>query len=95
MHPYCPLSWCCTYSMGPHEGERITGVTTMYVDEALDEGDIILQSEVPILSSDTMGSLHDKLSSAGAELLLETVEKISSGTAPEHLNPKKEPPCPL
>ncbi|NLP18757.1 MAG: methionyl-tRNA formyltransferase [Firmicutes bacterium] len=78
-----PIQWALM------KGERITGVTTMYVDEALDEGDIILQSEVPILSSDTMGSLHDKLSSAGAELLLETVEKISSGTAPRTPQPEK------
>lgn len=78
-----PIQWALL------KGEEITGVTTMYVDEALDEGDIILQSELAILPTDTMGSLRDKLARVGAELLLQTVAKIESGTAPRTPQPEK------
>ncbi|NLJ33297.1 MAG: methionyl-tRNA formyltransferase [Firmicutes bacterium] len=78
-----PIQWALL------KGEEVTGVTSMYMSEGLDEGDIILQSEVAILPTDTMGSLHDKLACTGAELLLETVAKIKSGTAPRIPQPEK------
>ncbi len=78
-----PIQWALL------EGERMTGVTTMYVSEALDEGDIIMQSEVPILSMDTFGSLHDKLAHIGAKLLLNTIARIRSGTALRIPQPQK------
>ncbi|MBM7555508.1 methionyl-tRNA formyltransferase [Halanaerobacter jeridensis] len=64
------------------EGEDVTGVTTMQMDEGMDTGDIILQEEVEIIPQDTVGSLHDKLATTGANLLLETLEQIEAGTAP-------------
>lgn len=64
------------------EGETVTGVTTMYMGPGWDDGDIILQSEEPILPTDTAGSLHDRLMVLGAELLAETVRQIERGTAP-------------
>ena len=63
-------------------GEEVTGVTTMQMDEGMDTGDIILQEEVKIIPQDTVGSLHDKLATTGANLLLETLTKIDAGTAP-------------
>lgn len=63
-------------------GEKITGVTTMFLDEGLDTGDMILKKEVPIQAEDTVGDLHDRLSAAGARLLIDTLDLISRGQAP-------------
>jgi methionyl-tRNA formyltransferase len=63
-------------------GETVTGVTTMYMDEGLDTGDIILQRAVPIEPEDDAGTLHDKLARVGAELLVETLRRIEAGDAP-------------
>jgi|HigsolmetaAR203D_1030402.scaffolds.fasta_scaffold08633_2 methionyl-tRNA formyltransferase len=63
------------------EGEKVTGVTIMYMAEGLDTGDMISRVEVPIEDDDHAGSLHDKLSSAGARLLAETLPRILDGTA--------------
>jgi len=61
-------------------GDKVTGVTTMVMDEGMDTGDILLQSEVPIGTEDTCQTLHDRLADLGAGLLLETVEKMKSGS---------------
>lgn len=58
------------------EGKKMTGVTIMYMVEKLDAGDILTQVEVPISETDHVGSLHDKLSKAGANLLAETLPKL-------------------
>jgi len=63
-------------------GEEVTGVTTMYMDEGMDTGDMILKEEVEIIPQDTVGSLHDKLATMGADLLIETLEQIEAGSAP-------------
>lgn len=63
-------------------GESITGVTTMYMDEGLDTGDIILQEEVAIEPTDNAGDLHDRLAVIGARLLCTTMERLSAGQAP-------------
>lgn len=60
-------------------GERTTGVTTMFIDEGMDTGDIILQREVPIADEDTSLTMWKRLSDIGAELLLDTVELIARG----------------
>ncbi len=59
-----------------------TGVTTMYLSEAWDAGDIILQQPLTIESTDTAGSLHDRMMRIGADLLVETLLQIAKGTAP-------------
>lgn len=64
------------------EGERVTGLTTMFMDEGLDTGDIILQRPVEIRPEDDAGSLHDRMAREGAELLLETVRLLQEGRAP-------------
>lgn len=61
------------------QGKSKTGVTIMYMVEKLDAGDMIAKIEVPIEESDHTGSLHDKLSKAGAELLSETLPKLLAG----------------
>jgi len=54
-------------------GDRETGVTTMFLNERLDAGDIILQRSEPIRADDTSGTLHDRLAKIGADLLVETL----------------------
>ncbi|CAM4252647.1 methionyl-tRNA formyltransferase [Paenibacillus tarimensis] len=61
-------------------GETVTGVTIMYMAEGLDTGDMISRAEVPIGEDDTSGTMFEKLSKAGAELLLETLPSIVNGT---------------
>jgi methionyl-tRNA formyltransferase len=61
------------------QGKEKTGISIMYMVEKLDAGDIISQVEVSILEEDNVGTMHDKLSSAGAKLLSETIPLIISG----------------
>jgi len=63
-------------------GDQVTGVTTMYLSEGWDDGDVILQDKEPILPTDTAGTLHDRLARKGAALLDETLSLISAGRAP-------------
>lgn len=59
-------------------GDQETGVTTMFVDEHLDHGDIILQRRELIRPDDTSATLHDRLAKLGAELLVETIKLFAS-----------------
>lgn len=61
---------------------RKPGVTTMYMNEKMDAGDIILQKEVEIRDDETTGELWEKLAKMGASLLINTLEKIENNTAP-------------
>ena len=63
-------------------GDRETGVTTMYMDEHMDNGDIILQRAQLIHADDTSATLHDRLAKLGAVLLTETVMLIAEDKAP-------------
>ncbi|MBQ3562516.1 MAG: methionyl-tRNA formyltransferase [Clostridia bacterium] len=67
-------------------GDKVTGVTTMLMDEGIDTGDILEVLEVPIEDSDTGGSLFDKLCKEGAKLLSSTLTGLVSGT----VTPKKQ-----
>jgi len=71
-----PIQWAIL------NGDKETGVTTMYLDEQMDSGDIILQEKVTINDNETSGELWDRLSKIGAKLLVETLSKIESGEAP-------------
>ena len=62
-------------------GEKVTGVTTMYMDIGMDTGDMILKEEVSIGEDETTGELWDKLSEVGAKLLVKTLKQIEDGTA--------------
>lgn len=61
-------------------GDKETGITIMYMGEGMDSGDIISQSKIDILDSDTAESLFDKLSVLGSNLLKETLPSIINGT---------------
>lgn len=61
------------------DGKRVTGITTMMMAAGLDTGDMLLKCEIEIGENDNFEAIHDKLSFAGAELLIETVEKLEKG----------------
>lgn len=69
-----PIQWCL------FNNDDVTGVTIMYMDEGMDTGDIIKIKEIPILDSDNVGALHDKLSKLGCDLLLEVLPTIFNKT---------------
>lgn len=68
-----PIQWAVL------NGEKVTGMTTMYMDEGLDTGDILLKAETQIGEDETSGELFDRLSAMGAQLLLETLQKLEKG----------------
>jgi len=68
-----PINWAII------NGEKITGVTTFFINELIDTGDIILTQEVEITESMNAGDLHDKLMIVGAELISQTLDSISIG----------------
>lgn len=65
-----PIQWAVI------NGDKVTGVTTMLMNEGLDTGDILLTREINTDAKETGGSLFDKLSAVGAELMLETLEGL-------------------
>ena len=69
-----PIQWSII------DGEEVTGVTTMQMDEGLDTGDMLLKTEVVMDEKETGGSLHDKLAEAGAKLCIETLEALQNKT---------------
>ena len=71
-----PIQWAVL------NGDKTTGITTMYMDEGMDTGDMILKQEVEIGEDETTGELWNRLAKVGGELLAETLEKIEQGTAP-------------
>lgn len=68
-----PINWAII------NGEKETGVTTFFIEESVDTGNIILQARVPIGENETAGELHDKLAEIGAEIVLHTVRLIEMG----------------
>jgi methionyl-tRNA formyltransferase len=70
-----PINWAII------KGEQLSGITTMYMDEGLDTGDIILKKEI-LIEDKTAGQLHDEMAWAGANLLRETLELIERNEAP-------------
>ncbi|MBQ2937715.1 MAG: methionyl-tRNA formyltransferase [Clostridia bacterium] len=63
-------------------GDKKTGITTIYMDVGMDTGDMILKEEVEIGEDETTGELWDRLSKIGGNLLVETLKQIENGTAP-------------
>ncbi len=69
-----PIQWAIA------RGETVTGVTTMRLDEGLDTGDILLRREVPIGAAETAEDLYPKLSQIGAEVMIQTLLGLESGS---------------
>ena len=62
-------------------GETETGVTTFFLDDQVDTGQMLLQARTPILPEDDAGALHDRLAAIGAEIVLHTLRLIEMGKA--------------
>lgn len=69
-----PINWALI------NGETKTGVTSMLMNEGMDTGDILIQREVEITEGDSAGTLHDRLSEIGSEVILETLDGLEKGT---------------
>ena len=69
-----PIQWAIL------DGEAVSGVTTMQMNEGLDTGDMLLKTEVVLEEKETGGSLHDKLAQAGAALCVETLKGLEEGS---------------
>ena len=80
-----PIQWAVI------DGEPESGVTIMKMDTGLDTGDMITKVVVPIEKDETGGSLFDKLSEAGAKLLVDTLPSIADGTAVYEKQPEESP----
>lgn len=80
-----PIQWAVI------DGEPETGVTIMRMDEGLDTGDMISKVTVSVSADETGGSLFDKLSEAGAKLLVETLPSLEEGTAVFEKQPEESP----
>lgn len=68
-----PINWAII------NGETITGLTTFLLQKKIDVGDIIMKRQVAIKPDDDFGSLHDRMSLAGADLLLESIDALEQG----------------
>lgn len=79
-----PINWAII------NGETKTGVTTFFIDEKIDTGEIILQKEIPIKEDETVGQLHDTLMYLGANLVTETVDLIAKGNVKTTKQPELE-----
>jgi methionyl-tRNA formyltransferase len=77
-----PINWAII------NGETITGVSTFFLDEHIDTGEMILQEEVNILPDETAGELHDKLMHLGSDLVIKTVGLIKKGSVKTIPQPK-------
>lgn len=69
-----PIQWAVI------NGDKVSGVTTMQMDEGLDTGDMLLKEEIVLDEKETGGSLHDKIADAGARLCIETLKALEQGT---------------
>ena len=77
-----PIQWAIL------NGDKKTGVTTMYMSEGMDTGDMILKEEVEIDENETTGMLWERLSKIGGKLLVKTLEKIEDGTVTREKQPQ-------
>lgn len=84
-----PIQWSVI------NGDKITGVTTMYMNEGMDTGDMILKQKVEIGEDETTGELWERLSKIGADLLVKTVDLIEKGIAPRTPQPENFSMAPM
>lgn len=75
-----PINWAII------NGEKVTGVSTFFIDEKIDTGEMILQKEVELNEDENVGQLHDRLMQTGAELVVETLKLIKNN----EVNSKKQ-----
>ncbi len=84
-----PIQWAVL------NGDKKTGVTTMFMNAGMDTGDMILKEEVEIGKDETTGELWDRLKTIGANLLIKTVKEIENGTATRTKQPEEGTMAPM
>lgn len=73
-------------------GEEKTGATTFFINEKIDEGNILLQEEIPVLENENAGSLHDRLMEMGSKLVVKTLDGLAENSIVEKPQPEVEHP---
>lgn len=73
-------------------GEKKTGATTFFINEKIDEGNILLQEEIEILPHENAGELHDRLMEMGATLVVKTLDGLAENSIVEKAQPEVETP---
>jgi len=73
-------------------GEEKTGATTFFINEKIDEGNILLQEEIPVLENENAGSLHDRLMEMGSKLVVKTLDGLAENSITEKPQPEVEYP---
>jgi len=73
-------------------GEEKTGATTFFINEKIDEGNILLQEEIPVLENENAGSLHDRLMEMGSKLVVKTLDGLAENSITEKPQPEVEHP---
>ncbi len=92
-HPSSRLSWRLQpINYAVINGEEKTGATTFFINEKIDEGNILLQEEIEILPDENAGSLHDRLMEMGAQLIVKTLDRLSENSITEKPQPHVEHP---
>jgi len=79
-----PINWALI------NGETKTGITTFFIDDKIDTGEIIMQEELAISPTENAGSLHDRLMNQGSSLVLKTVEAIENDNITTYIQPEVE-----
>ena len=84
-----PIQWAVL------NGDKTTGITTMYMDEGMDTGDMIFKEEVSIGDDETTGELWEKLEKIGGKILVKTLKAIEEGNAPREKQGKEFSMAPM
>lgn len=84
-----PIQWAVL------NGDKTTGITTMYMDVGMDTGDMILKEEIEIREDETTGEVWERLSKIGGKLLVETLKLIEEGKAPREKQPEEFTMAPM
>ena len=84
-----PIQWAVL------NGDKTTGITTMYMNEGMDTGDMILKEKVEIFPDETTGELWQRLSKLGGEILVKTLKLIEAGNAPKEKQPEEGTLAPM
>ena len=69
-----PINWAII------NGEKISGVSTFYIDDKIDSGGLLMQESIELTSDETVGTLHDKLAKIGSELICRTIKGLAEGS---------------
>lgn len=84
-----PMQWAII------NGDKVTGITTMFMDVGMDTGDMLLKEELVIEDSYNLEDVHDRLASIGSKILVETIDKVVDGTIKRTIQPEEGTYAPM